>query len=225
MVTMDPTWKTVWPQAHVGVMAVSGLAAPERCKALGDKKIELMRSLRSRFPDKESILSWHTMRAYADYFKRYKKTYHVLIQVESVACKGKALPNVSPVVEAMFMAELDHAILTAGHDVDALQGSVRLLAAQGGEMYEGIGGRRQEVKALDMAMMDGAGIIASVIGGPDERTKIMPQTRRCMFVAYAPAGIAVANVKRHLEDIGEYLQLFSPALQVEELTIFGNEEN
>ena len=220
MILVDETWKKAWPQAHVGIMSVSGVASPPRCEALDEKKDELVRSLRTRFPDKESILSWHTLRTYAEYFKRYKKTYHVLLQLESVACKGKALPSVSPVVEAMFMAELDNAILTAGHDVDKLHLPLRLMAAGGNEKYEGIGGREQDVKERDMIMVDDGGIIASVLGGPDARTKITPQTQRCLFVAYGPPGISSASLERHLDGIRTNMELFLPDLCVEHQAIY-----
>lgn len=215
MVVVDETWKESWPQAHVGLMTVSGVGALSGNAALNEKKDELVRALRKRFPDKEAILSWHPVRSYVDYFKRYKKTYHVLMQLESIACRGKSLPSVSPVVEAMFMAELDNAILTAGHDVEKLHLPLRLKAADGDEKYEGIGGREQAVKARDMIMSDGAGIIASVIGGPDDRTKLTPQTQRCLFVAYGPPGIEPIILERHLAAIRSNLELFSPELRVE----------
>ena len=113
------------------------------------------------------------------------------------------------------MAELDNAILTAGHDVDKLQFPLRLKAADGDEKYAGIGGREQEVKSRDMIMVDGAGIIASVIGGPDDRTKITTQTQRCLFVAYGPTGIDPMSMERHLNAIRSNLELFSPELLVE----------
>ena len=77
------------------VLAVRGVENPAVCAPLETKKDELLRSLRLRLPDREAILSWHTIRVYADYFKRFKKTYHVLMQLESVACKGKELPAVA----------------------------------------------------------------------------------------------------------------------------------
>ena len=61
------------------------------------------------------------LQAYAAYYKRFKKTYHVQLQLESIAFKGKPIPSVAALVEAMFMAEVKNMLLTAGHDLDALQ--------------------------------------------------------------------------------------------------------
>ena len=62
------------------------------------------------------------IQAYAAYYERFNKTYHVQLQLESVALKGKSIPRVSALVEAMFMAELENLLLTAGHDLDVVQG-------------------------------------------------------------------------------------------------------
>ncbi len=64
------------------------------------------------------------MAAYERYYKRFDKTYHVQLQVESIVLKGKNLPDVSPLVDANFIAEIETFVLTAGHDVMQLQGSV-----------------------------------------------------------------------------------------------------
>ena len=39
-------------------------------------------------------LSSYILQAYAAYYKQFKKTYHVQLQVESIVLKGKGLPNV-----------------------------------------------------------------------------------------------------------------------------------
>ena len=42
------------------------------------------------------------------------------LQLESIVLKAKSLPDVSPAVDANFMAEVETLILTAGHDVEML---------------------------------------------------------------------------------------------------------
>jgi len=46
------------------------------------------------------------MAAFAQYYKRFDKTYHVLQQVESIALKGKHLPSMSPLVDSNLIAEM-----------------------------------------------------------------------------------------------------------------------
>ena len=222
MINVTEEWKKTWPQAHVGVMTVGGIARAISGESLAEKKRELSRALGERYRTREELLSDDIISAYVAYFKRYKKTYHVLLQLESVVFKDKPLPSVSPVVESMFMAELDSAILTAGHDADTLQMPLNLSVAEGTERYTGIGGKEMETKAQDMIMQDEGGVIASVLGGPDARTRITPQTKRCIFVAYAPQGIGKGRLKKHFDNICGNIAVFSPLLSVESVEIYGN---
>ena len=60
-----------------------------------------------------------SLQVYDTYYKRFKKTYHVQLQLESIVFKGKSIPSVAALVEAMFMAEIKNMLLTAGHDLEA----------------------------------------------------------------------------------------------------------
>ncbi len=64
-----------------------------------------------------ALPGWGPLPAYASYYRAFDKTYHVLGQLKSVAVKGKAIPSVAALVEAMFIAELHNGLLTAGHDL------------------------------------------------------------------------------------------------------------
>jgi DNA/RNA-binding domain of Phe-tRNA-synthetase-like protein len=52
-----------------------------------------------------------------------------------------------------------------------------------------------------MMMVDGKGIVSTVLYGPDRRTRITPETKEVLFAAYAPSGIGDNAVRDHLEDI------------------------
>jgi len=212
-------WREAYPQAAAGLLAVSRAANPEGCPALEKAKEALEASLRSRFNDRAAIRSHPTVAAYAAYYKRFKKTYHVAHQVESIALKGKSIPRVAALVEAMFVAELKNMLLTAGHDLMAIQGPIRVEAARGDEEFLGLGGRQHRLKPGDMFMADDVGVISSVIYGPDERTRITPATTEAVFTVYAPPGIETQVVKTHLEDLAGYVRLISPEVEVESLEV------
>jgi DNA/RNA-binding domain of Phe-tRNA-synthetase-like protein len=72
-----------------------------------------------------------------------------------------------------------------------------------------------------MLMADQAGVISSVLYGPDQRTQITPATRRVLFAVYAPAGIGEQAVVQHLQDIRDNVLTVSPTAQVELLRVFG----
>lgn len=111
--------------------------------------------------------------------------------------KKRALPNVSPLVDANFMAEMDTLVLTAGHDADLLSNPVRIDVTKEDDAFVQINGKTTQLKPDDMMMADGKGIVCTIIYGQDQRTPISPATRRALYVAYAPAGVAKEKVREH----------------------------
>jgi DNA/RNA-binding domain of Phe-tRNA-synthetase-like protein len=196
---------------------------PEGHAALGKRKEELEGQLRARFSDydRAALKAIPTIQAYNDYYKRYKKTYHVQLQLESVVFKGKSIPRVAALVEAMFMAELKNLLLTAGHDLEAVQRPVKLDVAEGSERYIRLNGQEQELKPGDMMIADGQGVISCVLYGPDHRTRITPETRQVLFTVYAPPGVGEQAVYDHLQDIQANVLLVAPQADVELLEVYG----
>jgi DNA/RNA-binding domain of Phe-tRNA-synthetase-like protein len=218
----SPTWQNTYPTAAAGILAMRNLTNPEHHDALDRGKTNLEAELRARFAgqDRSELAALPTIQAYSAYYGRFRKTYHVLLQLESVALKGKPIPRVAALVEAMFMAELHNQLLTAGHDLAAIQGDVRLDVATGAETYTLLNGKEQAAAAGDMYIADGQALISSIVYGPDQRTRIRPETQAALFTVYAPPGIDRGLVRRHLEDIRDNVKLFAPAATVELLEVY-----
>lgn len=223
MFQVSDNWKTTYPNAHVGVLAMRDVSNPPSHAELEQRKIAVENELRSRYAnhDRGALTQLPVLQAYAAYYRRFKKTYHVQLQLESIAFKGKSIPSVAALVEAMFMAEIENLLLTAGHDLDLLQLPLTLDVAQGNERYILLRGQEQELKVGDMFIRDGAGVISSILYGPDQRTAINAQTRNVVFTVYAPDGIVEETVQNHLRDLQQNVLLISPHAQVELLQVFG----
>jgi DNA/RNA-binding domain of Phe-tRNA-synthetase-like protein len=223
MLVISDLWKNTYPGAWVGILAMRNAANPEHHPELDKRKIELENQLRAQFSGytKKELSLLPSIHPYSDYFARYKKTYHVQLQLESVVLKGKPIARASALVEAMFMAELKNQLLTAGHDRQALRLPVRLDIATGSESYAMLNGESQVLKAGDMMIADTQGIISSVLYGPDRRTRITPETRDPFFVVYAPPGIDEQAVLQHLDEIRANVVLVAPDAEVELLQVYG----
>lgn len=223
MLQLTDGWKNIYPQAHAGVLVMRGVINPPKHAELDRRKAALEEEIRARFAGQErpQIAEHSVLQAYEAYYKRFKKTYHVHLQLESILLKGKSIPGVATLVEAMFMAEMDDLLLTAGHDLDRLQLPLTLNAAQGGETYVTLRGFEQSLKAGDMFIADGAGILSSIIYGPDERSQISPRTKNVVFTVYAPEGIGPALVEAHLRKIEQNVLTIAPRAQTELLEVFG----
>jgi len=222
---VSEAWKTAYPGAAAGILVVRDVANPDRHSAFDRRKEELENQLRSRFSDynRAALKALPFIQAYNAYLKRYKKTYHVQLQLESVALKGKSIPRVSVLVEAMFMAELKNLLLTAGHDLEAIQTPVRLDVSKGSERYILLNGQEQVLKPGDMMMVDDQSVISSVLYGPDRRTRITSETRQVFFAVYAPPGIGEQAVYQHLQDIQANVLLVAPEAEVGSLKVYGTE--
>jgi DNA/RNA-binding domain of Phe-tRNA-synthetase-like protein len=223
MFQVSEAWQAAFPTAHAGILAMSDVTNPPYHARLEDRKQQLQAELRARFAgqDRRAIAALPTIQAYNAYYKSFKKTHHVQLQLESIAFKGKSLPSVAALVEAMFMAEIKNLLLTAGHDLDSLRLPITLDVATGQESYMLLRGQEQVTKAGDMLMVDQAGVISSILYGPDQRTPITANTRCVLFAVYAPPGIEAATVHDHLEDIRQYVWCVSPAAKIELLEVFG----
>lgn len=221
MIELTDGLRNTYPGALVGVMLLRGVENPARSDSLDAAKAKLAADLRDCFPDRQAIADLPVVRVYSEYYRRFKKTYHVLMQLESVALKGRPLPGVAALVEAMFLAELKNALLTAGHDFDRITPPLKMDVARGGESYTKLNGETANVKAGDMMLVDGEGILGSIIYGPDRRSSITAATKNALFVVYAPPGLSVAAVRDHLADIAAYVHLVAPAAAVEVQTVAG----
>src|SRR5688572_21513196 len=222
MFEVTSTWRSTYPDAHAGVLVLRAVSNPMHHPELESQKAALEQELRKQFSgmDRASIASHPILRAYAEYYRQFKKTYHIQLQLESIALKGKSIPSVAALVEAMFMAEMQDMLLTAGHDLDALRLPLTLGVATGSERYTLLRGEEQTLKTGDMIISDLEGVISSIIYGPDRRTQITPGTHNVVFTVYAPPGIGEQAVAAHLDHLRDHVMVFAPQAQVELLKVY-----
>ncbi len=221
MLLVSEEWKQAFPGAGVGMMTLSGVVNPDSCTALEQRKRVVEEEIRTRFPNRQAVAEFEPVQAYSAYYKWFGQTYHVQHQLESVGFKGKSLPAVAALVEAMFMAELKNGLLTAGHDLSRLRQPLSLQVATGEESYVLINGKTQKTKTGDMLIADADGILSSIVHGPDYRTRITADTSQALFVVYAPVGISQIAVKKHFDDIFSFVQLVAPSAKLERRDFYG----
>ncbi len=136
---LKPTqlWLNAFPDAHAGMLVMKEVSNPSSHPDLEIRKEALVDMLRNQFNgmDPHELDQKPPFPAYRAYYKLFDKTYHVQAQLASILFKGKSIPSVSTLVEAMFMAELKNGLLTAGHDLDTLRLPVTLDVSTGEEKY------------------------------------------------------------------------------------------
>lgn len=220
-ITATDAWRAAHPGAAIGLLEISGVVQPPTAPALQERKRQTVALLRQRYAGfrRPDFLALPPMPAYERYYKRFSKTYHVLLQVESIVLKGKDLPTVSPLVDANFASEVQTFILTAGHDVAMLRRPVVMDVSLPGDEMTLMSGAGKAILAGDMIMRDAAGICCSIIYGQDNRSPISMETTHVLYVSYAPAGVLAELVDAHLRQIVDHVRLFSPAAVVQQLRL------
>lgn len=217
MIEVSKKWHSSHPGAAWGILTMRNTFSRETSPLLDEKRIILERQLRQRYQEmsRKDLLQVPEFAAYATYYKRFKKTYHLLLQLESVSLKGKPIPSGVPLVQAMFMAELKSLLLTAGHDLDQIHGSIILDSANGEESYTVLRGDEVTCKLGDMITSDSEGVFCSVVYGQDQRTRITQRTNNVIYVVYIPKGIPVETIENHISDLEENVRLINPQAETD----------
>jgi DNA/RNA-binding domain of Phe-tRNA-synthetase-like protein len=222
-ITVTPEWKSVYPGAQIGILEIVGVDNTLGSELLEAKKRALESRLRARFAGyvRRDFLALPVMAAYERYYKHFDKTYHVLLQLESIILKGKNLPEVSPLVDANFAAELDTLVLTASHDVARLQSPLLIDVSRVGDEFIRMNGIPKQLPLGDMVMRDSQGVICTILYGQDNLSPITARTTHALYVAYAPPGVGVENVQAQLDAIEKNIRLFSANCQLVQKLVIG----
>jgi DNA/RNA-binding domain of Phe-tRNA-synthetase-like protein len=217
----DRQWVMKYPHAKAGILLIKNIENTHSHPELDKLKMEVEAALREQFRgfSRENLNELTTIKSYNSYYKNFGKTYHVRGQIESVI-NGKSLSSASAVLTAMFMAEVKNMLLTAGHDCNTLDLPVRITVGTGKEIFTDIRGAEKNVVEGDMVMIDGKGVISSILLGPDSRTKLTPSVRDVLFAVYAPFDVEKEFVLSHLKGIESYVKAFSPGSETDFLEVF-----
>ena len=188
MLKISNKLKEIYPDSKFGVLIMKNVKNPATCEKFNEIKSQVVSHIRNTNEgyNRKAFSQTDPISNYISYYKRYKKTYHVLLQLESIVLKGKAIPSIAALVEAMFTAEVKNMLLTAGHDLDKLSLPLKLDVSSGNEKYIGMSGKEINVYENDIFLSDNESIISSLINGPDSRTKITKDTKNALFFIYCP---------------------------------------
>lgn len=195
----------------LGVLIMVSVDNLSNCRLLQNKKDSIENGIRAKYDSvsRKALKEIYPLDVYSTYYKKFGYTYHVLPQVESIV-RGKSIPSINPLVEAMFMVELKNMLLTAGHDLEKVEPPLSLEISSGENSYTGMNGKDINTVEDDFMVKDNQSVISSILRGPDRRTCITEGTSQVLFTVYAPEGIKENTVYNHLDDIESYVRIFSP---------------
>ena len=221
MINITPMARSVYPDTKFGAMVVKGISLSAGRAVMDNIVAEEIEAIKSKYPDYErkAALTTEPLRHYVSYYKQFKKSYHVLGQLESVLLKGKSIPPVGAPIEAMFLAEVKNLLLTAGHDSDLIEGALTVDAALESLSYKGLSGQEQNLVNNDLYLADEKGVVSSILGGPDYRTRITESTKNALYFVYGAGGMTESLIRAHLETIFSYLSQAIQGVEIQTIEI------
>lgn len=156
---------------------------------------------------------------YFRYFKKYKKTYPVLQQLESVLLKGRPFPSGRPINEIAFLTELRTQVLSGAHDAERVMGTMELFCPEEKLPFIGLRGEEVHVYPGDTSARDDGGIIFSMIAGADQRTCLHPESRHVFYPFFAVPDTTRKQLLPAMERLASYVRVLAPTARIESLLL------
>ncbi len=100
MIRVSSSWEAQEPDSSVGLLSIKGaLNIPDHPELQNVKKV-LEEELRARYVgmDRKALREEPVLAAYDAFYRRFRKSYHVQLQLESVVIKGKSIFSSSALV-------------------------------------------------------------------------------------------------------------------------------
>lgn len=77
---------------------------------------------------------------YFRFFKKFKKTFPIVLQFESAVIRGAGIPGENPVTDVPYLLELTSHVLSGTHDIDHIVGGVELYLSSERTNFPGMRG-------------------------------------------------------------------------------------
>ncbi len=221
MISISAEAKNAYPELAAGIMITSSINNRYLNSKMETESRALENTIRKTHEglDRKDLTSMEVMSGYCSYYKKFTKTYHVLLQLESIAFINKQIPQVSPIVQSMFMGELKNHFLTSVHDFSYVEKPLELGCSKGTEEFTSFNGEKKILKKDDLYIGDTKSIISAILYGMDETTKVTETTSSALFTVYVPFKTPREKIEEHLRDTASYLKLNDESISIDCITL------
>lgn len=156
---------------------------------------------------------------YVRFFKKFKKTYPVLLQFESVVCKGRPFPFENYVTAVPFLLEMTDQVLSGTHDADCVEGGLTLFFGKEKLPFTGLRGAEAHTYPGDFCARDNGGLVFSEIAGVEIRSCARPDSRHVFYPIFGTPDMPGTVVADAVERLIQYVYLLVPTAQVESMIL------
>lgn len=178
--------------------------------ALVDERLTLLKAAAPDY-DRKAVFGEDP---YVRFFKKFKKTYPVLLQYESVLLKDRPFPRENPITGVPFLTELETHVLTGTHDAEQVRGTVTLYTADAKVPFLGLRGDEVHTYPHDFCARDDEGIVFSMIAGADHRTCAREDSHHVFYPVFGVPGQAAEELMAVQELLGRYASVLAPEAEI-----------
>lgn len=182
----------------------------EAFRALVDSELAALREKYADY-DRKAIFGENP---YFRFFRKFKKTYPVMLQLESVLLKGRPFPRFNVVAELPFLLELTTQVLSGAHDIERMEGTVELFLGTEKAPFPGMRGELVHTYPGDFCARDEGGIVFSLIAGADARTCAHPHTRHVLYPIFGTPELSPSVILEAMEKMKSYIRVLSPEAEI-----------
>lgn len=156
---------------------------------------------------------WFRQEPYFRYFRKFRKTSPVMMQVESFLLKGRPFPEGKYTNAVAFLTELKTKCLLGSHDADKIAGDMIIYTETEKTPFPGIRGDEVHSYPGDLTCRDDESVIVSMIAGADERTCLRDSSRHVLYFAFGTPGMETDTLKSYLDQVLTYVRVLAPAAE------------
>ena len=155
--------------------------------------------------------TWFRQEPYFRYFRKFKKTSPVMMQVESFLLKGRPFPEGHYNNAVAFLTELKTRCLLGSHDADRVEGDLVIYKETEKRDFPSIHGGDAHSYPDDITCRDDLSVVVSMIAGADSRTCLTDESRHVLYFAFGTPGMATETVSSYLAQVEAYVRVLAPA--------------
>ncbi len=201
--------------SHLAVLEVRYPDAPEwdvaAFEQLRDSELEAIRKKGEDY-DRET---WFRQDPYFRYFRKFKKTYPVMMQVESFLLKGRPFPEGRYINAVAFLTELRTGILMGTHDAERVEGDIVIYTETEKVPFPSIHGSEGHSYPGDTTGRDDKGVIISMIAGADSRTCLQDDSRHVLYLVFGTPLTSPEVLYECLDQVEEYVRTLAPSAETQ----------
>lgn len=178
---------------------------------LRDRELELIKKEGESYSRDE----WFRQEPYFRYFRKYKKTSPVMMQVESFLLKGRPFPEGKYTNAVAFLTELKNRCLLGSHDADMIEGDLIIYTETEKTPFPSIHGSEAHSYPGDITAHDDKTVVVSMLAGADVRTCLHEDSKHVMYFAFGTPGMDIEVLKENLDQVKEYVMVLAPTARTE----------